>query len=128
VTPRLRVALSWVPAILYMAMIWVFSSIETPLSVADIPFEDKGAHALEYAGLSALLLHAFLGTFTSTRALWLVPSAMFSATLWGLLDEIHQAYVPGRNADVKDLAADAIGAVIGALVYYAATKVRRGGR
>jgi VanZ family protein len=32
---------------------------------------------------------------------------------WGLFDEIHQAFVPGRSADVLDLGADALGALVG---------------
>ena len=37
------------------------------------------------------------------------------ATLFGVTDEIHQYFVPGRQADVFDVVADAVGALAGAL-------------
>lgn len=128
VTLRTRIALFWFPAIAYMALIWIMSSIETPISVADVPFQDKGVHAAEYAGLSALLLHALLGTFTAIQPLTLAFGAMSGATIWGLIDEIHQAYVPGRVSDIRDLMADAIGAALGVTLYYAVTRIRRAPR
>jgi len=36
-----------------------------------------------------------------------------------LLDEIHQAYVPGRVADALDLLADSLGGLAGTLAYLA---------
>jgi VanZ family protein len=43
---------------------------------------------------------------------------------WGFLDELHQAFVPSRNADSADLAADAIGAVIGVAIYALIRRMR----
>ena len=39
--------------------------------------------------------------------------AVLAGVLWGVLDEIHQAFVPGRSADLLDLVADSVGIVIG---------------
>jgi VanZ family protein len=35
------------------------------------------------------------------------------ASLYGITDEIHQYYVPGRVASIGDIAADCIGAFLG---------------
>ena len=67
---------------------------------------DKIGHAGAYAVLGALLTLA-------TGRPWL---AVLLATLFGVSDEIHQYFVPGRHADVLDVVADAVGALIGALV------------
>ncbi|MFA5550030.1 MAG: VanZ family protein [Trueperaceae bacterium] len=67
---------------------------------------DKIGHASAYAVLGGLLTLA-------TGRPWL---AVLLATLFGISDEIHQYFVPGRHADVLDVAADAVGALIGALV------------
>lgn len=67
---------------------------------------DKVGHASAYAVLGGLLMLA-------TGRVWL---AVLLATLFGVSDEIHQYFVPGRHADPFDLLADFVGALLGALV------------
>lgn len=38
------------------------------------------------------------------------------AVLYGLTDEWHQSFVPGRTPDVRDIGVDAIGATVGVLL------------
>lgn len=111
-----RVAIAWLPAALYMLLIWWLSSQSLVISTANFPFRDKGVHAVEYGVLGVFLAHALSGTLvTLSRArLWL--SAVALTVLFGMTDEIHQAFVPGRSSDVLDLAADAVGALFGATV------------
>lgn len=99
-----------------MLLIWWLSSQALAISTASFPFRDKGVHAVEYGVLGALLAHALAGTFLrSTRAqLWLW--AVGFTVVFGMTDEIHQAFVPGRSSDIADVMADAIGAVLGATV------------
>jgi VanZ family protein len=40
-----------------------------------------------------------------------------SATLYGISDEIHQSFVPFREAEVADVIADTIGAFSGVYLY-----------
>jgi VanZ family protein len=78
-----------------------------------IPFKDKGVHAVEYGVLAVLLGYAIRRTWLQV-AFWRV--LMFAALLtfaWGYLDELHQAFVPGRNSDAFDLLADTVGALLG---------------
>jgi VanZ family protein len=108
-----------------MLAIWVMSSTSQPPSAHWLPFRDKGAHFLEYALLAGLLSHAFYGSFPGLRLRALFLSAALCAASWGLLDEIHQAFVPGRSADPRDLMADTLGALTGAGVYLLIARVRR---
>ncbi len=109
-----RLLLAWVPAALYMALIWVVSSIEAPaFPVHRFPFRDKGVHATEYMVLAVLLGHACVRTFEGYPRLRIGAAALLLAFLWGLLDELHQAFVPGRSADALDLVADTLGALVG---------------
>ncbi len=118
---RLRVLVAWIPALLSMALIWLVSSISTPdLPVHDFPFRDKGVHAVVYAGLALLVAHACLRTFEGRARIRVALVACFVTVMWGFLDEVHQAFVPGRSADLVDLAADGIGAVVGASARFAA--------
>lgn len=113
--PRWLVAFG--PAIAYMLLIWALSSIPIQMDFSLVPLRDKGVHFLEYGTLSVLLTHALRATLTKRGALLIWASAALCTILWGALDEIHQAFVPGRSSDVGDLIADACGAAAGALVY-----------
>jgi VanZ family protein len=108
---------AWAPALSYMLLIWALSSIPTQFDFTRVPFRDKGVHFVEYGTLSVLLSHAARGTWRGLRPLSVFMLAALITTLWGVLDEIHQAFVPGRVSDVLDVAADGLGAVLGAGLY-----------
>ncbi len=111
-----ELALAWGPALLVMAGIWVLSSSAAPgVPIDRLPFRDRGAHFLAYGTLAFFVARAALRT-GHTRRLGVWAFAVHTALLWGLLDEVHQAFVPGRSPDVIDLAADGLGASVGALV------------
>ena len=105
----------WVPALLYMALIWVISSMRVErVPIEFFPFADKGIHFLEFAGLGFLVTHGSLRTWTTRSRLRVWAVATFIAAAWGLLDEMHQAFTPGRMADIMDFGADFLGASTGA--------------
>jgi VanZ family protein len=114
----------WGPAAAYMALIFAVSSIshlpELPRGVSD-----KTAHLLEYAGLSLLTLRAFAGgAWEGVRMRAVIGSLLF-AIAYGVSDEVHQLFVPGRQFDVKDMAADAIGAGVAAAALWTWGIIRR---
>src|SRR5262245_23144747 len=115
---------AWLPAGSYMLLIWVLSSIPTQFEFKFVPFRDKGIHFVEYGTLAALLVHAFRGSWASLRAPALLFAAWSVTVFWGLLDEIHQAFVPGRVADVRDVVADALGGLLGAAIYLVIVRIR----
>jgi VanZ family protein len=47
----------------------------------------------------------------------LIGLSILSAGLFGLSDEIHQYFVPARNADLWDFIADMIGSLSGVFLY-----------
>lgn len=83
------------------------------MPIADVPFKDKGVHFVEYAGLGFLIMRACLLTWPRVPVLRVAMFAVGTTVLWGLLDELHQAYVPNRSAEALDLLADALGAFVG---------------
>lgn len=105
------------PALLYMVLIWALSSFPIQVDLSRVPLRDKGAHFIEYGTLSVLLTHALRTTSPrrSGPAIWL--TAALITLVWGAIDEIHQAFVPGRSSDVFDLVADGCGAAVGSLLY-----------
>lgn len=111
------VALAWLPALIYMALIFILSSIPTLASYSrHLPFRDKGVHFLEYAILGALTTHAAGRTFPDRSRGRVFLFGVTLATLFGISDELHQAFVPGRSADFGDIIADFLGATVGGLV------------
>lgn len=44
-------------------------------------------------------------------------AAVAGAGLYGITDELHQVYVPGRTADVADWLVDMAGALVGVWLY-----------
>ena len=115
---------AFAPAILYMLLIWALSSFPIQLDFSRVPLRDKGVHFAEYGTLSVLLTHALHVTAPQRRAVWIWASAVLITLVWGAIDEIHQAFVPGRFSDVGDLAADGCGAAVGALLYLLLRRAR----
>ena len=104
--------LLWLPAVLYMTAIFILSSM-SDLGTPPGGVSDKSLHMLSYAVLGVLLLlplaKAALSRVTWRRALL----AIALATLYGVSDEFHQSFVPGRSSELLDVAADAAGATLG---------------
>lgn len=114
----------WVPVLVYMGIIFGLSSTA---ALPDLPagLSDKSAHTLVYSGLGALLVRALArGSWPGVTPLVLI-GAVVAAVLYGVTDEVHQRFVPGRQSDVLDLAADGIGAGASAAAIWAWGIIRR---
>jgi len=119
-----RTIAAWAPAVLYMALIWTLSSFSFDAPIEHVPLRDKGVHFVEYGVLGLLVAHACLATWPRHHVLRPAALAVLITVLWGWLDEIHQAFVPGRSSDALDLVADTAGALAGATVRTAVQHVR----
>lgn len=99
----------WAPALFWAGLLFLASSIPgSSLPSPGILHLDKVAHAAAYALLAYLVARA-RGT-TDGRSLAI--GAMLAA-LYGVSDEIHQRFTPGRDADALDAVANAVGAAAG---------------
>lgn len=122
---RARVLLAWLPVVGYTLLIWWLSSHTIdPELLARVPLQDKGVHFLEYAALSSFIAHAVAATWQE-RGAGATVSAILMASALGLLDELHQAFVPGRSSDPLDLIADTAGALFAACVYAGISRAYR---
>ena len=103
-----RTLLGWVPATLWTVVIYLLSSqpsLPSPASVGD-----KQAHALAYGLLALLCLMGLTGWRWRRIAGASLLGAFVLAVLYGVSDEFHQSFVPGRTPDLADVVADAAGA------------------
>jgi VanZ family protein len=125
-SPRFRRLFLWGPVVLQMTLIFIASSIS---EVPPLPggMSDKSAHSIGYALLGGLLLRALAGGRLSGVTWGRAAAAVVLATLYGVSDEFHQWFVPGRTADPFDVLADARGALLAALAIGAAAVARAWG-
>ena len=109
-----RVASLWGPPLAWMMVLFLLSSRPTLGLAGAVP--DWITHGTAYLILSGLLCRALAGGRNSVSTAG-AAFAIVLATLYGISDEYHQSYVPGRTADVADVLKDAGGACLGALLY-----------
>lgn len=105
----------YLPLVLY----WIFLFIATTLpgsSVPDVGIGDKVTHFIAYLILSILLSLTF--TFQKKSSVISLRPYFFTIliiTLYSIIDEIHQSFIPGRFCELADIAADLGGTVSGAI-------------
>ena len=111
--------LRFVPAAVWASLIFALSH-RSKLPEPPISFEglDKVVHAVFFAILTGLMLWADKPSLSQANTIktwrpWLWATlAMF----YGVVDEWHQSFVPGRSPDVFDVIADAVGALVATAV------------
>ena len=116
----------WTPSVAWTALILALTSIPGP----DVPqvgpaWIDKVMHFSLYGVLGFLVTRALLRGPGAGRLGWLVWRALPPVALFAALDEIHQLWIPGRDADPHDWLADVCGAAIAILLTAAAALARR---
>jgi len=105
-------SLRWVPPLLWMLGIAALSQQSSPLGVQPDAAQAAAAHVALYGGLAFLLYWAL--SHRSPAAAWPALLVGFGlAVLFGVSDELHQAFVKGRVASEADVALDALGAAAG---------------
>jgi VanZ family protein len=76
--------------------------------------QDKAIHFLVYGLLATTILRVPPLANRPRLAPWY---ALMVASLFGMSDEIHQGFVPGRSMDILDWLADTTGATLAAFLY-----------
>ena len=120
-----KVAWYWLPVIALALLIFWQSSRPVPPQTPEFWASDKLAHIIVYALLGFLCHRAITNSLPSwpTRAQLILSTTL--AVLYGLSDELHQALVPQRSADVLDWIADSLGALIGVWLCHRLAKRRK---
>ena len=80
---------------------------------------DKVAHAAAYAVLGASLLYGLKPFIrSSNRGLFGITVVMF-CLIYGISDEFHQSFIPGRQVSGWDVVADVFGGAFVVILWYA---------
>jgi VanZ family protein len=106
----------WAPVLLYLGILFFISGRSRPPTIEFV--WDKLLHAVAYMVLSVFTIRAFHGSLGPLR--WRPTLYAFFFTVgYGVTDEFHQSFVPGRNASSHDVAADVVGFLLAvALLYF----------
>lgn len=107
----------FLPVILWAGVIFAFSSQPTG-GASQIEWQDfiikKSAHIFVYFVLSVLLYRSMINSGVQKK------KAMYTAILlcmfYGVTDEFHQSFTPGREPTLRDVIIDTIGASLA--IYY----------
>jgi VanZ family protein len=148
-----RLLKPWLPALLWMAVIfsasadrasfqrssrivaplvrWLFPKASEETVHTAVVAVRKAAHMAEYAVLAWL----FLAAIANSRGLALCQWSRREGVLAWLLvvvyastDEIHQLFVPHRQAAAMDVLIDAAGAALGLIFLWVLRRCRRSGQ
>jgi hypothetical protein len=109
----LKVVSLWLPPLLWSFVIYRFSSgvvpVASPIFWQDFTVKKTG-HVLLFGVLAVLLYRGFRGEGIPRKsaAIW----AVILATFYGATDEYHQMFTLGREARIRDVLIDGIGATI----------------
>ncbi|MCQ6274637.1 VanZ family protein [Bacillus sp. V3B] len=112
----------------YMIAIWIMSS-RPANALVELPdldwdaFIKESLHLVEFAILYVLLVLALLTVRGLSPTLNLV--CLLIASLYGIIDEIHQSFVPYRSATMIDVVKDIIGVLVASWVVYGAYQNKR---
>jgi len=118
--------LYWLPAVAVATTIFALSSV-SDFGALEHPFlaeSDKTIHAIAYGILAVSILWGILGGFDRVPFFRTLVLAAAMASIYGITDEFHQYFVPGRAAVWQDWAADTVGAVIGVGAVWLYTRMR----
>jgi VanZ family protein len=102
---------AWVAVVLWIAVQVTLTSLPGKAIPVGLPHPlDWMGHMTLYGGIGVLVARVAALRKWPTR--WLVWTGIL-LSVWGALDELHQLFIPGRDAAVDDWVADTLGGALG---------------
>ena len=108
----------WLPLIVYCLAIYIQSDFPASEHLPSFEFSDKFIHFFAYAVMGVLFYRAYQTLPAKDDSRMLILLSVVSASLYGISDEIHQYYVPFRDASIYDGIANFLGALCGVYLYH----------
>lgn len=117
---RLLAGSRFLPLAAWCGLVWFLSSQTGDTFDDGWSVPDWAAHIAEFAAGGFLARFAFAGVPVARATL----VALAFCLAWGVLDEWHQSFVPGRDPSGTDVAADLLGAGLGAWLHAVVARTR----
>ncbi len=106
------------PVVLIMGVIFFLSHQPGDLFAPyDFRWADKLAHLAVYGLLCTTLIYAFSDRYRRSAKGVVAGVSILICLVYGISDEFHQSFVPGRYPSVSDVVADVMGAVIACILW-----------
>ncbi len=77
------------------------------------PGSDKIAHLIAYAVLGAMVTFAFPAEMRRNHPWRVTLLSIIITVFYGMTDEFHQSFIPGRDVSLGDIIADFFGGCVG---------------
>jgi VanZ family protein len=111
--------LRYIPMITFMGIIFFLSSQPGYiLDLPDIDYLDKGLHAIAYGALGLAVLFGIPEEMYLATPYRISMLVVLFCLLYGISDEFHQSFVPGRFPSISDLVADTIGGIMAVSIWF----------
>ncbi len=126
----MKKVMRWIPAILWMSVIFYLSHQPASNLESMLPFFHKifpnmqtfnWGHFIAYFILAVTFYWGLGEAYANIKGKLIV---VLLCLIYGITDEFHQNFVDGRNPDIKDVRNDAIGAAI-AMFFFSIPAIHR---
>jgi hypothetical protein len=120
-----RLALYWVPAVVWAVAIFVVSHIpaeeiqKAAETVDAVPIALDIAYHVTVFGVMGILGYRVASLHLGSYARWSYFAALVFAIGYGFIDEFHQSFVSGRSSAAEDVGYDTLGALFGLVAIFA---------
>ncbi|MDY0386644.1 MAG: VanZ family protein [Methanolobus sp.] len=108
-----------IPILYELADIATYLNMDFLIDIAKYAYGniDKVAHIVLYFGLGLLLHLTFKNSDNIILRRYAAIFAVLLGVIYGITDEYHQSFVPGRTASLHDLLANGIGVTIAQILF-----------
>ena len=103
-------------AVFWILLIFWLSSKESLPSPDLFPGQDKVEHAIAF-GILGLLIGGSFGGYGRRLSRGQAIAVILITAGYGLFDEGHQYFIPGRDASFGDVGADIVGGFLAAIAF-----------
>ena len=107
----------WLPVFVCMGFIFYTSSLPASNIPSLFPLQDIVFHLFIYLILGFSFARALKNSYANITASKIIFFTIIFAVIYGISDELHQAFVPNRCVSGFDVFIDGMGSFIGSLTY-----------
>ncbi len=116
----------WLPVLGYGLILFYLASKPGPDYLPKFHYADKAFHFGAFIILGILFFRAF-GSLNHGMTPWgVVVLSLVSSAIFGACIEVNQLFLPYRQAEVWDLAADILGSFFGIMAVFVTRLTKRG--